>query len=137
MKATRTLASAFALAAIAAGVTVLPSQPAVAAPECSSQPVRNNDKGWGITWHTAQLRKAPYGHCGVNANLADGTKVYFHCWAINSYGNRWAWARKAGTETYGWVWEGHIREHNIEEQPGVLYKFCQNEPSPADPDGWE
>ncbi len=52
---------------------------------------------------TYNLKKAPYAPCGNVKSLSSGTKLYFHCFVFNAYGNLWVYARQAGTETHGWM----------------------------------
>ena len=120
----RTLAAAFVAITIAVPGAALPGSPAAAAPACGGQAVNNSDDGWGLV-DASPLRQAPYGHCGVVANLAQGTRIYFHCWVVNDYGNFWVWARVAGTERYGWMYRENINTIGGSWVTG----YCPGEPN--------
>lgn len=79
------------------------ARPTSAAVDCTPPHHTNNSTGWGKLNGTYNLKKAPYASCGNVKNLSSGTKLYFHCYVVNSYGNIWVYARQAGTETHGWM----------------------------------
>ncbi|GGV42205.1 hypothetical protein [Streptomyces spectabilis] len=100
------ISSALAAAALAAGAlvcTTASAAPASADVNCTPPYHNNNSTGWGKLTGTYNLKKAPYASCGNVKNLRGGTKLYFHCYVVNAYGNEWIYSRVAGTETYGWM----------------------------------
>ncbi len=50
------------------------------------------------------LLAAPYQNCPAGALVKDGTKLWYHCYAVNSYGNQWTYVRVDGTNTTGWLY---------------------------------
>ncbi|MET9762189.1 hypothetical protein ABZ016_24550 [Streptomyces sp. NPDC006372] len=123
---TRTKISTVLAAGIAAaglltgtgGTATADVRPASAAVDCTPPYHENNSTGWGKLKGTYNLKKAPYASCGNVTSLGSGTKLYFHCYVINSYGNVWVYVRKAGTETHGWMSYANFGE--ISEDAGFL-----------------
>jgi hypothetical protein len=97
------------------------ARPTSAAVDCTPPYHENNSTGWGKLNGTYNLKKAPYAACGNVTSLSSGTKLYFHCYVINSYGNEWVYVRKAGTETHGWMSWANFGE--ISEDTGILPCF--------------
>jgi hypothetical protein len=108
MISSKTITTALSAAALTAGLLVGTTASANAAStgadvNCTSPYHQNNSTGWGKLNGTYNLKKAPYSTCGNVKSLGGGTKLYFHCYVVNDYGNEWIYSRVAGTEIHGWM----------------------------------
>ncbi|HLL67157.1 MAG TPA: hypothetical protein VK453_15850 [Micromonosporaceae bacterium] len=119
------------LAALSVGASVLaigaPAQ-AASTVACTSQPVQNADDGYIVLGSDANLRKAPYGACGVVTLAKANTKIWTWCTVENDYGNTWIWGRIDGTQTQGWMWIDNAKE--VVDKPTVDDGFCPGETPP-------
>ncbi|WSK84620.1 protein kinase [Streptomyces sp. NBC_01278] len=50
------------------------------------------------------LLSAPYQNCPAGALVKSGTKLWYQCYVVNSYGNQWTYVRVDGTNTTGWLY---------------------------------
>ncbi|MEU3773853.1 protein kinase [Streptomyces sp. NPDC032472] len=50
------------------------------------------------------LLAAPYQQCAAGALVKNGTKLWYHCYVVNQYGNQWTYVRVDGTNTTGWLY---------------------------------
>ncbi|MFE1793796.1 serine/threonine protein kinase, partial [Streptomyces sp. NPDC059525] len=50
------------------------------------------------------LLAAPYQQCAQGALVKSGTKLWYHCYIVNSYGNQWTFVRVDGTNQTGWLY---------------------------------
>ncbi|MEU6867860.1 serine/threonine-protein kinase [Streptomyces sp. NPDC046876] len=50
------------------------------------------------------LLSAPYQQCTAGALVKNGTKLWYHCYIVNQYGNQWTYVRVDGTNTSGWLY---------------------------------
>ncbi|RPF44415.1 serine/threonine protein kinase [Streptomyces sp. Ag109_G2-6] len=50
------------------------------------------------------LLAAPYQQCAQGSLVKSGTKLWYHCYIINSYGNQWTFVRVDGTNQTGWLY---------------------------------
>jgi hypothetical protein len=64
---------------------------ATAAAACSDWSGPNYDTGSGTLKGSYNLKNTPYSTCGNVAYLGSSTRIYFHCWANNDFGN---WCRR-------------------------------------------
>jgi hypothetical protein len=115
MRRTKTLLST--TAAVVLMVGALFSAPASAAPgsssasaavECAGWGFRNADDKSGRTEVGANLKVGPYTECGNVVWVPADTLVYYWCYVSNEYGNTWSFVRIAGTQTHGWIYDGHL-----------------------------
>ncbi|MBE9500236.1 hypothetical protein IHE61_26035 [Streptomyces sp. GKU 257-1] len=68
----------------------------------------NKDAGAGGTTTSTRMQAGPYGACGTVVVAGPGVKMYYHCYVVNKYGNKWSHVRAAGTSINGWVWNEHL-----------------------------
>ncbi|MEU3408426.1 serine/threonine-protein kinase [Streptomyces sp. NPDC006670] len=50
------------------------------------------------------LLAAPYQQCAQGSLVKSGTKLWYHCYIVNSYGNQWTFVRVDGTNQTGWLY---------------------------------
>ncbi|MGW2667674.1 serine/threonine-protein kinase [Streptomyces sp. NPDC001272] len=50
------------------------------------------------------LLAAPYQQCAQGSLVKSGTKLWYHCYVVNSYGNQWTFVRVEGTNQTGWLY---------------------------------
>ncbi|WP_405977613.1 protein kinase domain-containing protein [Streptomyces sp. NBC_00158] len=55
------------------------------------------------------LLAAPYQQCAQGALVKDGTKLWYHCYIVNSYGNQWTFVRVEGTNATGWLYNRDLK----------------------------
>ncbi|MFK3985649.1 hypothetical protein ACI2K4_35460 [Micromonospora sp. NPDC050397] len=102
------------LLATAASILAVAS-PAQAVP-CVSPSHGVNGEGAGyINVYSATFRPAPYAECGASSYAPSGTRVYYHCYVYNSYGNKWWWVRVAESSQSGWVYDGNILDIRFDD----------------------
>ncbi|WP_405982473.1 hypothetical protein [Streptomyces sp. NBC_00158] len=101
-------------ATLAAGVAV-PAQaapPGETAVTCGNAywPHQNVDNGSGTVSQSgsAAVHTGPYGACTTVGYVSQGTRVYYDCYAVNDYGNRWTWVRDAGGSSLGWIYGAYL-----------------------------
>ncbi|MFC9293993.1 protein kinase [Streptomyces sp. NPDC057011] len=91
------------------------ASPTAAASKASSPaPVPTGCAGWthkdpkpgtyGYISGDHHLLAAPYQQCTAGALVKDGTKLWYHCYVVNSYGNQWTYVRVDGTNAAGWLY---------------------------------
>jgi hypothetical protein len=68
----------------------------------------NADEGSGTLTVGAHLKVGPYAECADIVWMPAGTLVRYWCYYENVYGNEWSFVRIAGTQTHGWVYDGHL-----------------------------
>lgn len=93
------LAGAVANVVTAPAAQAAPEQP----PHCFYVYNKPNGEGAGEMTGTYNLKIAPYSDCWSVQSVSTGTRLWFHCWLLNDFGNLWWYVRIAGTETYGWM----------------------------------
>ncbi|OKK17184.1 serine/threonine protein phosphatase [Streptomyces sp. CB00455] len=49
------------------------------------------------------LETGPYQTCPAVTLAKSGTKLSYHCYVVNAYGNKWTYVRVDGTKTEGWM----------------------------------
>ncbi|MFD0359262.1 serine/threonine protein kinase, partial [Streptomyces sp. NPDC127110] len=92
-----------------------PSSPAPGGPS----PVPTGCAGWthrdpkpgtyGYISGDHHLLAAPYQQCARGALVKDGTKLWYHCYIVNSYGNQWTFVRVEGTNATGWLYNRDLK----------------------------
>lgn len=110
--------AAVAVATAAATFIVSPAPAAQAADNCGGWTQFPNGEGAATMAVTANLKVGPYASCGNVTSLSTGTRLYFHCDTINSYGNRWFYVRVGGTSTYGWMSYANLTNYNWWDENG-------------------
>ncbi|WP_369147625.1 serine/threonine-protein kinase [Streptomyces sp. R44] len=78
-------------------------EPTPVSTACTGWAHSNRSDGYGRASQNTHLYAGPYAECSYVTELNSGTKVYYHCYITNAHGNKWIYARIAGTETEGWV----------------------------------
>lgn len=101
-------------AASKAPATAPPSSPASSTAPAQPGPVPTGCAGWthkdpkpgtyGFISGDHHLLAAPYQNCPAGALVKSGTKLWYHCYIVNSYGNQWTYVRVDGTNTTGWLY---------------------------------
>ncbi|WSW01621.1 protein kinase [Streptomyces sp. NBC_01006] len=91
------------------------SSPAAAEPS----PVPTDCAGWthrdpapgtyGYISGDHHLLAAPYQHCSQGSLVKDGTKLWYQCYIVNSYGNQWTFVRVEGTNATGWLYNRDLK----------------------------
>ncbi|MCX4632157.1 protein kinase [Streptomyces sp. NBC_01443] len=94
--------------------TAPPSSTAASPAPAQPSPVPTGCAGWthkdpkpgtyGYISGDHHLLAAPYQNCPAGALVKDGTKLWYHCYTVNSYGNQWTYVRVDGTNTTGWLY---------------------------------
>ncbi|KOU23339.1 serine/threonine protein phosphatase [Streptomyces sp. WM6372] len=55
------------------------------------------------------LLAAPYQQCPQGIMVKDGTKLWYQCYIVNSYGNQWTFVRVDGTNATGWLYNRDLK----------------------------
>ncbi|MEV0990612.1 serine/threonine-protein kinase [Streptomyces sp. NPDC049949] len=63
------------------------------------------------------LLTAPYQPCPAGALVKDGTKLWYQCYVVNSYGNQWTYVRVDGTNTTGWLYNRDLTRQKGSSPP--------------------
>ncbi|WP_307820567.1 serine/threonine-protein kinase [Streptomyces silvae] len=84
-----------------------------ASPTTGSGPVSTSCNGWGhqnpspgtygYMSGTYYIVTGPYQACSGVAQAKSGTKLWYHCYVVNAYGNKWIHVRVDGASTSGWM----------------------------------
>ncbi|MCX5381508.1 serine/threonine-protein kinase [Streptomyces sp. NBC_00091] len=99
------------------------SSPASAKPS----PVPTGCSGWthkdpkpgtyGYISGDHHLLAAPYQQCSPGALVKDGTKLWYHCYIVNSFGNQWTFVRVDGTNATGWLYNRDLTRQKGSSPP--------------------
>ncbi|MGW8782923.1 protein kinase domain-containing protein [Streptomyces sp. NPDC055796] len=82
-----------------------PAQPGPVPTGCTGWTHKDPKPGtYGYISGDHHLLAAPYQNCPAGALVKNGTKLWYHCYAVNSYGNQWTYVRVDGTNTSGWLY---------------------------------
>ncbi|MBT2478828.1 serine/threonine-protein kinase [Streptomyces sp. ISL-94] len=91
------------------GATASPTGSTTAKPS----PVSTSCTGWshrdpapgsyGFMSGDYHLETGPYQTCPAVTLAKSGTKLWYHCYIVNAYGNKWTYVRVEGTNTTGWM----------------------------------
>ncbi|MFD8147239.1 serine/threonine-protein kinase [Streptomyces sp. NPDC059708] len=94
--------------------TAPPSAPASPSASAKPGPAPTGCAGWthkdpkpgtyGFISGDHHLLAAPYQQCAQGALVKSGTKLWYHCYIVNSYGNQWTFVRVDGTNQTGWLY---------------------------------
>ncbi|MYQ41959.1 Serine/threonine protein kinase [Streptomyces sp. LamerLS-316] len=84
-----------------------------ASPTTGPGPVSTSCNGWGhqnpspgtygYMSGTYYIVTGPYQACSGVAQAKSGTKLWYHCYVLNAYGNKWIHVRVDGASTSGWM----------------------------------
>ncbi|MEU2675295.1 protein kinase [Streptomyces sp. NPDC007107] len=84
-----------------------------ASPTTGSGQVSTSCNGWGhqnpspgtygYMSGTYYIVTGPYQACSGVAQAKSGTKLWYHCYVVNAYGNKWIHVRVDGASTSGWM----------------------------------
>ncbi|MEW2576887.1 SH3 domain-containing protein [Streptomyces syringium] len=113
MKVKARLLTAAAVPLLLASATLVTAPSAGAAPtgaDACTHPAWSNKSGGKGTpkGSSALIRTGPNKGCGVTAEVGTSVTLFYHCWVINSAGNRWTHVRVEGTEINGWVYNPQL-----------------------------
>ncbi|MFI6475686.1 protein kinase [Streptomyces sp. NPDC050516] len=78
-------------------------EPVPVSTACAGWAHSNRSDGYGNAAQDTHLYTGPYAACSYVTAMKSGVKVYYHCYVTNAQGNKWIYARIAGTNTEGWV----------------------------------
>nr|WP_053727092.1 serine/threonine protein kinase [Streptomyces sp. WM6378] len=78
-------------------------EPVPVSTACTGWAHSNRSDGYGNAAQDTHLYTGPYAACSYVTAIKSGVKVYYHCYVTNAQGNKWIYARIAGTNTEGWV----------------------------------
>ncbi|MFD9407107.1 protein kinase [Streptomyces sp. NPDC059989] len=82
-----------------------PAQPSSVPTGCAGWTHKDPKPGtYGYISGDHHLLAAPYQQCPAGALVKDGTKLWYHCYTVNSYGNQWTYVRVDGTNATGWLY---------------------------------
>ncbi|MFC9292896.1 serine/threonine-protein kinase [Streptomyces sp. NPDC057011] len=89
------------------------ASPSVSASAAKPSPVSTSCTGWshrdpapgsyGYMSGDYHLETGPYQTCPAVSLAKAGTKLWYHCYVVNAYGNKWTYVRVEGTSTAGWM----------------------------------
>jgi hypothetical protein len=109
-----------ALGIVAVGFTWTASSPAVAVPveggvsgsvACRPHPHSAKDtfnNGYPSKASVPVRSAGPYKDCSIDGYIDDSTRLHYHCYTVNDYGNTWTWVRVVGGDIAGWVWDENL-----------------------------
>ncbi|WP_037845043.1 serine/threonine-protein kinase [Streptomyces sp. NRRL F-2747] len=63
------------------------------------------------------LLTAPYQPCAAGALVKNGTKLWYQCYVVNSYGNQWTYVRVDGSNTTGWLYNRDLTRQKGSSPP--------------------
>ncbi|MFF3014862.1 serine/threonine-protein kinase [Streptomyces sp. NPDC057939] len=64
---------------------------------------------YGYISGSHHLLAAPYQQCAQGGLVKDGTKLWYQCYVVNSYGNQWTFVRVDGTNATGWLYNRDLK----------------------------
>lgn len=104
----RTISFAATIPLVTAGLVGLTPTPAHAG--CAHGWSNIDATGGTANWSNAKMRTGPHSSCSIVYWVNGGSTLYYHCYTVNSDGNTWTHVRYAGTQEYGWIWDGHLQD---------------------------
>jgi hypothetical protein len=122
MKTLKALVAAGAITATA--LVAAPAASATTELGCPHPRVANRDPGYVTMVGSFNLKAGPYqgSRCATITKVGKGTKLWVHCWVINSYGTPWGYMQIKGTRTWGWMSAANVnygRGTNFAKCPGA------------------
>ncbi|MBB5780745.1 hypothetical protein [Nonomuraea jabiensis] len=121
MKTLKALVAAGAITASALVAAPAASAATTAELGCPHPRVANRDPGYVTMTGSFNLKAGPYqgSRCATITKVRKGTKLWVHCWVINSYGTPWGYMQIKGTRTWGWM-----SAANVDYGPGINFAKC-------------
>ncbi|MFJ9342168.1 protein kinase [Streptomyces sp. NPDC101733] len=87
-----------------------PTKPSPAPTGCAGWTHRDPAPGaYGYMSGDHHLLAAPYQQCSQGGLVKDGTKLWYQCYIVNSYGNQWTFVRVEGTNATGWLYNRDLK----------------------------
>ncbi|MEU8776819.1 serine/threonine-protein kinase [Streptomyces sp. NPDC048606] len=94
----------------AKGSSAPPSGPSPTPTGCAGWTHRDPKPGtYGYISGDHHLLAAPYQQCTKGALVKNGTKLWYQCYIVNSYGNQWTFVRVEGTNATGWLYNRDLK----------------------------
>ncbi|UQW99366.1 serine/threonine-protein kinase [Streptomyces sp. RerS4] len=92
------------------GSSPSPTRPSPTPTGCAGWTHRDPTPGtYGYISGDHHLLAAPYQQCSRGSLVKNGTKLWYHCYIVNSYGNQWTFVRVDGTNTTGWLYNRDLK----------------------------
>ncbi|MEV7728669.1 serine/threonine-protein kinase [Streptomyces sp. NPDC087917] len=87
-----------------------PAKPSPRPTGCTGWTHRDPAPGtYGYISGDHHLLAAPYQQCPQGSLVKDGTKLWYQCYVVNSYGNQWTFVRVDGTNATGWLYNRDLK----------------------------
>ncbi|MFD9454050.1 serine/threonine-protein kinase [Streptomyces sp. NPDC059985] len=87
-----------------------PAKPSPVPTGCAGWSHRDPAPGtYGYISGSHHLLAAPYQQCPQGSLVKDGTKLWYQCYIVNSYGNQWTFVRVDGTNATGWLYNRDLK----------------------------
>ncbi|KMO95876.1 serine/threonine-protein kinase [Streptomyces roseus] len=100
------------------GTPAAPARPGPAPTGCAGWTHSDPKPGtYGYISGDHHLLAAPYQPCPAGALVKDGTKLWYQCYVVNSYGNQWTYVRVDGTNTTGWLYNRDLTRQKGSSPP--------------------
>ncbi|MGW1638207.1 protein kinase domain-containing protein [Streptomyces lavendulae] len=92
------------------GSSSAPAKPGPVPTGCAGWTHKNPTPGtYGYISGDHHLLAAPYQQCAQGSLVKDGTKLWYECYIVNSYGNQWTFVRVDGTNATGWLYNRDLK----------------------------
>ncbi|MEU8461725.1 serine/threonine-protein kinase [Streptomyces sp. NPDC029003] len=92
------------------GSSPAPAKPKPAPTGCAGWTHQDPAPGtYGYLSGDHHLLAAPYQQCAQRGLVKDGTKLWYQCYVVNSYGNQWTFVRVEGTNATGWLYNRDLK----------------------------
>lgn len=92
------------------GSSPAPAKPSPVPTGCAGWTHRDPAPGtYGYISGDHHLLAAPYQQCSQGSLVKDGTKLFYQCYIVNSYGNQWTFVRVEGTNATGWLYNRDLK----------------------------
>ncbi|MFE2552875.1 serine/threonine-protein kinase [Streptomyces sp. NPDC059355] len=100
------------------GSSPAPAQPSPVPTGCAGWTHSDPKPGsYGYISGDHHLLTAPYQPCPAGALVKNGTKLWYECYVVNSYGNQWTFVRVDGTNTTGWLYNRDLTRQKGSSPP--------------------
>ncbi|MGO4457077.1 protein kinase [Streptomyces sp. M-16] len=94
----------------AKGSSPAPAKPSPVPTGCAGWTHRDPAPGtYGYISGDHHLLAAPYQQCSQGSLVKDGTKLWYQCYIVNSFGNQWTFVRVDGTNATGWLYNRDLK----------------------------
>ncbi|MFG2621232.1 serine/threonine-protein kinase [Streptomyces sp. NPDC048507] len=92
------------------GSSAAPAKPKPAPTGCAGWTHKDPAPGtYGYISGDHHLLAAPYQQCPQGSLVKNGTKLWYQCYIVNSYGNQWTFVRVDGTNATGWLYNRDLK----------------------------